>query len=323
MRDPDGGLRLGPGDRFATQIAPHDHTLVRMRRGWASGGLLPATAVRAVVADPGAVVAHANGAWLARWTDAAQPARPAVRYETADGHVVPPPWPPGRTPLPQEQLPCPACGMPEWERIDDDRRVACARCGYVAGADAEMEMLSSMTIELEAPADGDWEAILAEIHEQWRVEHQALLAMWPHGLWRMSGDDSALELGGWGSSDDRPTSLTLRQGEITIELSQRVDYPRDPVEQVRSALSWQGREDVSVVVADAHNRLVAREMAAVADRAIQVELDGRQLTARVAAAGDAWVLVVETPAGLEIRVHGGGAPPQEPVLTAVTAADVA
>jgi hypothetical protein len=79
LRDPDGRLRLGSGDRFGAEIAPHEHALVQMERGWATGGLLPSGAVRAIVADPGAIVAHANGAWVARWTQALRPAPPATR----------------------------------------------------------------------------------------------------------------------------------------------------------------------------------------------------------------------------------------------------
>jgi hypothetical protein len=325
LRDRDGRLRQGRGDRFSREIAPHEHTLIQMGRGWAAGGLLPPGAVRAVIADPGALVAHANGAWLARWREPSRPAPPAVRYETADAEVVPTPWPGAREPLADEHLPCPACGMPEWERVIDDRRVVCARCGFAAGMERDAGALHTMTVARTSLADPgrDVADVLAEADEQRRAENAAVLARWPHGLWRLATpDDATPQLVGWSGGDDQPTALTLRQGVVSIDIAQS-DFPPDPVCEVRSALASRGRGDRSVVAADAHQRWVAAQMAATDDHEIAVMLDGRPVPARLVAAADVWLIVLAPMPAVQIRVHGSGPIPPEPTLVAVAPGDVA
>ncbi|MDX6681359.1 MAG: hypothetical protein QOG94_1398 [Solirubrobacteraceae bacterium] len=287
------------------------------------GGRLPDGAVAARVTDDAGVrhdAAAAGGAWAIVLDQPAHGHLSPVCFRSADGELVAPELPAtwSRVPVADAPEPCPACdearGWDEVRAHDESRGtcgagmrptpfVVCRACGHEHAVG-----VFYASFEPDAELGADERARRGrELDARLRRDARDTLRDLPFAVYAARGQDA--RLGGWGSSDGAPSSVTIehgaRAGDGGPALSVHTEHERRAYESERAIASstlfgelsgddgdWPQRSAAGLAVA-LHVR--ERERLRIAARAMAGErrllVDGEPLLFRTLAAGARWVAV--------------------------------
>jgi hypothetical protein len=305
----DGHDMVGVADGPGSGLQLGGPTVLRDRIGWIAGGRLPPGATRAVLVGTDGAVVAAAGFWVARPVFEGGRLEPVVRFEDAEGTIVPAPLDTEaapRQPIADATDPCPACAAMAWaEAVTHPPQVVCEHCGFA-------QPLGGWYAVAEHPpprrTPEQAEAQRAGAGPQWAARQAEALARAEVTLWWPEGEP-APAVSGWGGADGRLERISLRAPSGTLHVE--VDGGRH-----QSASREAARDAFADALREQHGRwpdvspgarriwLAAREREAVQAaqrapmRATAVPVARRPCPARVVGDERCWAAVVE-PEGRE------------------------
>lgn len=284
------------------------------------GGLLPARAVTAQVTDDAGVrrpAAAANGAWVIVLDQPCEGHISPVCFRDADGAIVSPELPAdwARSAVPDADEPCPACGGRRWDevRAPDGRRgthgpdmrptpfVVCRACGHEHSVG-----VFHVSIGAE-PAPDERARMIDAADAELQRQARAALGELRFDVYAARGWSG--RIGGWGTSDDVLSSVTVDHGapphepgpSLCVQTEHEPIAYESEIARARStlfgALSEElgespERSDAGLAIwlyADERRRLRRAARAISDDHTLLV--DGEPLRFATVAAGERWVAV--------------------------------
>jgi hypothetical protein len=307
----------------ATMLDDHVPAIIGLGDRTLQGGRLPAGAVAARVTDDAGVrhdAAAAGGAWLVLLDQPAHGHISPVCCRSRDGELVAPALPASwtRAPVADAAEPCPACDEQQgWDevRADDDSRgtsgagmrptpfVVCRACGH--------EYSVGVFYASVVPDDELDEDELAqrdrEIQARLRAEARDALRGLSFAVYAARG--WAPRLGGWGSSGDVPSSVTIEHGAeagdggpaLSVD-TEHEDHAHESEQAIAASTlcgelsqddgAWPQRSSAGLAVllhVRERRRLAVAARAAAGERTLLV--DGVALRFQTRTAGRRWVAV--------------------------------